>query len=80
MLEKIRKAAAYISERVEMLPKTGIILGTGLGQLVDHIKIVKEIPYGEIPEMPVSTVEGHSGKLIFGYLGEKYVMAMRAMT
>ena len=77
MLEKIRKAAAYISERVEMLPKTGIILGTGLGQLVDHIKIVKEIPYGEIPEMPVSTVEGHSGKLIFGYLGEKYVMAMQ---
>lgn len=60
-----------------MLPKTGIILGTGLGQLVDHIKIVKEIPYGEIPEMPVSTVEGHSGKLIFGYLGEKYVMAMQ---
>lgn len=77
MLEKIRKAAAYISERVEMLPKTGIILGTGLGQLVDHIKIVKEIPYGEIPEMPVSTVEGHSGELIFGYLGEKYVMAMQ---
>lgn len=77
MLEKIKKAAAYISERVEKLPKTGIILGTGLGQLVEHIDIVKEIPYAEIPEMPVSTVEGHSGKLIFGYLGEKYVMAMQ---
>lgn len=77
MLEKIKNAAAYISGKVEKLPTTGIILGTGLGQLVDHIRIVKEIPYSEIPDMPVSTVEGHSGKLIFGYLGEKYVMAMQ---
>ncbi|MCM1005138.1 MAG: purine-nucleoside phosphorylase [Prevotella sp.] len=77
MLQKIENAAAYISSRVEKLPKIGIILGTGLGQLVDHIKIVAEIPYKEIPDMPVSTVEGHSGKLIFGYLGEKYVMAMQ---
>lgn len=77
MLKKIETAAAYISSRVEKLPKIGIILGTGLGQLVDHIKVVAEIPYQEIPEMPVSTVEGHSGKLIFGYLGEKYVMAMQ---
>lgn len=77
MLEKIKKAANYIRERVEKLPETGIILGTGLGQLVEHIDVVKEIPYAEIPEMPVSTVEGHSGKLIFGYLGGKYVMAMQ---
>lgn len=77
MLEKIKTAAAYISDNVEKLPVTGIILGTGLGQLVEHIDIVKEIPYSEIPGMPVSTVEGHSGKLIFGYLGEKYVMAMQ---
>lgn len=77
MLEKIKNAAAYISGLVEKLPSTGIILGTGLGQLVDHIRIVKEIPYAEIPDMPVSTVEGHSGKLIFGYLGDKYVMAMQ---
>lgn len=77
MLNKIENAAAYISSKVEKLPDTGIILGTGLGQLVDHIKVVAEIPYKDIPEMPVSTVEGHSGKLIFGYLGEKYVMAMQ---
>jgi len=77
MLEKIKNAAAYISGLVEKLPSTGIILGTGLGQLVDHIRIAKEIPYAEIPDMPVSTVEGHSGKLIFGYLGDKYVMAMQ---
>ena len=77
MLNKIENAAAYISSKVEKLPNIGIILGTGLGQLVDHIKVVTEIPYKDIPDMPVSTVEGHSGKLIFGYLGEKYVMAMQ---
>lgn len=77
MLEQIKTAADFISTNVKELPKVGIILGTGLGQLVEHIRIVKEIPYAEIPEMPVSTVEGHSGKLIFGYLGEKYVMAMQ---
>ncbi len=77
MLEKIRQTAQFISSQVAELPKTGIILGTGLGQLVDHIRIIKEIPYNEIPNMPVSTVEGHSGKLIFGYLGERYVVAMQ---
>lgn len=77
MLEKIRQTAEYIRTQVEILPDLGIILGTGLGQLVDHIKIVKEIPYETIPNMPVSTVEGHSGKLIFGYLGEKYIVAMQ---
>lgn len=77
MLEKIKQTADYIKSQVELLPHLGIILGTGLGQLVDHIKIVKEIPYEFIPNMPVSTVEGHSGKLIFGYLGDKYIVAMQ---
>lgn len=60
-----------------MLPKTAIILGTGLGELVNHIDISTEIPYGEIPNFPISTVEGHSGKLIFGKLGQKQIMAMQ---
>jgi purine-nucleoside phosphorylase len=58
-------------------PETGIILGTGLGGLVKEIKIQHEIPYEEIPDFPVSTVEGHSGKLIFGVLGSKRVVAMQ---
>lgn len=58
-------------------PQTGIILGTGLGGLVKEIKIQHEIPYEEIPDFPVSTVEGHSGKLIFGILGSKRVVAMQ---
>lgn len=77
MLVKIKQAADYIKAQVAELPKVGIILGTGLGELVNHIDIAKEIPYSEIPEMPVSTVEGHSGKLIFGNLGGRYVMAMQ---
>lgn len=77
MLQKIKETADYIRNAVNQLPDTGIILGTGLGELVNHIKITKEIEYTEIPNFPVSTVEGHSGKLIFGYLGEKYVVAMQ---
>jgi len=58
-------------------PKTAIILGTGLGQLASEITDKIEIPYTEIPNFPVSTVEGHSGKLIFGKLGGIDIMAMQ---
>jgi purine-nucleoside phosphorylase len=77
MLTKIKETAQYIRERVDQLPKTAIILGTGLGALVDHIDDKQYIPYSEIPNFPVSTVEGHSGNLIFGTLGGKRVMAMQ---
>ena len=58
-------------------PQTAIILGTGLGQLASEIADTYELPYSEIPNFPVSTVEGHSGKLIFGRLGGKDIMAMQ---
>ena len=58
-------------------PKTAIVLGTGLGQLASEITDTYEFPYSEIPNFPVSTVEGHSGKLIFGRLGGKDIMAMQ---
>lgn len=77
MLEKIAQTADYIKARVKTLPKTAIILGTGLGELVNHIDIATVIPYSEIPNFPISTVEGHSGKLIFGKLGNKNIMAMQ---
>ncbi len=77
MLEQIKQTADYIRARVENLPDTAIILGTGLGALVDHIEDKKYIPYSEIPNFPVSTVEGHSGNLIFGRLGSRPVMAMQ---
>ncbi|MDD2961339.1 MAG: purine-nucleoside phosphorylase [Muribaculaceae bacterium] len=77
MLEKIKETAAYIQSRISDMPKTAIILGTGLGELVNHIENQTVISYEEIPNFPVSTVEGHSGKLIFGQLGNKRIMAMQ---
>lgn len=77
MLEKINQTADYLRSQVNVIPETAIILGTGLGALVDHITDKKYIPYTEIPNFPVSTVEGHSGNLIFGKLGDKPVMAMQ---
>ncbi|MDE6272219.1 MAG: purine-nucleoside phosphorylase [Muribaculaceae bacterium] len=77
MLETIRQTAAYIKDQVGETPELAIILGTGLGDLANQIEIKKELDYKEIPNFPVSTVEGHSGKLIFGNLGGKYVMAMK---
>ncbi len=77
MLEKIHQTADFLKALLPELPETGIILGSGLGDLVNDIEIVKEIPYAGIPNFPLSTVEGHSGKLIFGYLAGKYVVAMQ---
>jgi purine-nucleoside phosphorylase len=77
MLEQIKSTAAFIQNKVSFTPEIGIILGTGLGGLVNEINIKHTIPYEEIPNFPVSTVEGHSGKLIFGELGGKNVIAMQ---
>lgn len=77
MLGQIKQTADYIKNLVPEIPDTAIILGTGLGALVDHIDEKQYIPYAEIPNFPVSTVEGHSGNLIFGKLGNKNVMAMQ---
>lgn len=77
MLEKIRETAEYLKSKMTTSPNTAIILGTGLGSLVNEITEKYEIEYSQIPNFPVSTVEGHSGKLIFGKLGGKDIMAMQ---
>lgn len=77
MLQQIQQTADFLRAQVSEMPTTAIILGTGLGNLVDHIEDKKFIPYSTIPNFPVSTVEGHSGNLIFGTLGGKRVMAMQ---
>jgi len=77
MLETIKQTADYLNSRIGEIPNTAIILGTGLGELVHEIEDKNEIPYTEIPNFPVSTVEGHSGKLIVGTLGGKKVLAMQ---
>lgn len=76
-LQKIQETGEFISSKVGKLPKIAVILGTGLGDLVNHIEITNQLDYHDIPNFPVSTVEGHSGKLIFGNLGGKYIMAMQ---
>lgn len=77
MIEAIKESAGFIRNEIGAMPDTAIILGSGLGDLVNHIDDKKEIEYKNIPNFPVSTVEGHAGKLIFGNLGGKYVMAMQ---
>jgi len=77
MLEKIESTVSFIQSKVDESPEVGIILGTGLGGLVNDIEISHSIAYEEIPNFPVSTVEGHSGRLIFGKLGGKQIVAMQ---
>ena len=77
MLTQFKESASFIQSKTSVQPTIGIILGTGLGGLVKEIKVIDEIDYKDIPHFPVSTVESHSGKLIFGELGGKKVVAMQ---
>lgn len=77
MKEKIKETADYLRGKVKEVPTTAIILGTGLGALVDAIEEKQYFPYTELPNFPVSTVEGHSGNLIFGKLNGVPVIAMQ---
>ncbi|MCW3785510.1 purine-nucleoside phosphorylase [Plebeiibacterium sediminum] len=77
MLSKINETADFIVKKSNTKAKIGIILGTGLGGLVEEIDIKFTLDYNVIPNFPVSTVEGHHGRLIFGILGGKEVVAMQ---
>lgn len=77
MLTLIEETLTYLKKHITTSPETAIILGTGLGNLVNDIEVELEIPYDRIPHFPVSTVEGHSGKFILGKLGGKEILAMQ---
>jgi purine-nucleoside phosphorylase len=78
MLENIQQTTSYIKKRIgDFEPEIGIILGTGLGGLVTEIEVEKKLMYANIPDFPISTLEFHSGKLIFGMLKGKKVVAMQ---
>ena len=77
MFEKIKSTAQFLKDQTNFIPEVGIILGSGLGGLVKSIEVKYKFDYSEVPNFPVSTVEGHDGKLIFGILGGKNVMAMQ---
>ncbi len=74
--EKSLETAEFISSKIESKPEYAIVLGSGLGSLVEDIDVILEIPYKEIPNFPVSTVKGHKGSLIYGILNGKKVLAM----
>ncbi len=77
MLEKIKATASFIKNRFNTKADIGIILGTGLGGLVKEIEIIDFIPYEEIPDFPVSTVDGHLGRLIYAKMGEREIIVMQ---
>jgi purine-nucleoside phosphorylase len=77
LLKKIEETLDVIRKRTKDSYSVGIILGTGLGGLVKEIKIEHEIDYADLPHFPLSTVESHKGKLIFGIIGDKKVVAMQ---
>jgi purine-nucleoside phosphorylase len=77
MVEILESYRYLLTKIGDFKPEVGIVLGTGLGALVDNIEILVEIPYGSIPHFPLSTVEAHKGRLIFGSLNGKKVVCMQ---
>lgn len=73
----LNEAVTYIKSQISFTPEIGIILGTGLGSLVDGIEMIGTVDYDKIPHFPVSTVESHAGQLLFGNLSGKPVVCMR---
>jgi len=77
MLKKIKQTAEFLKTKSGWEPEVAIILGSGLGGLANAIQKVFEIPYSEIPNFPVSTVQGHGSKMTMGFLGGKKVVALQ---
>jgi len=77
MFEKVQETVNYIKSKTNFSPEFGVILGSGLGGFTEDIEIEFTLPYNEIPNFPISTVEGHKGALVFGTIGNKKVVAMQ---
>ena len=76
LLSQLDETVRFLKGRYPNSPSVGIVLGTGLGNFVDEVEVEKEVDYSDIPNFPISTVEGHRGKLVFGRLGGKHVVIM----
>lgn len=76
ILQQAEETVQYLQQQYAGKPTVGIVLGSGLGNFSEQIEVEKEVPYGDIPNFPVSTVQGHKGKLVFGKLAGKTVIAM----
>lgn len=76
MVQTIYDTVSFLQKHLTAKPSVGIVLGSGLGNFAQTIEVEQEFPYSQIPNFPVSTVEGHSGKILFGKIEGKYVIAM----
>lgn len=77
MWDKVQQTVEYIKAKTQFTPEYGVVLGSGLGGFADDITVEYSLPYGDIPNFPVSTVQGHKGALLFGTIGNKKVVAMQ---
>ena len=77
MWEQVQKTVSFIKEKINFTPEYGVILGSGLGSFTEEMKVEYTLPYNEILNFPVSTVQGHKGALVFGTIGTKKVVAMQ---
>jgi purine-nucleoside phosphorylase len=76
LLQQLNETTEFLKKQYPNKPSIGVVLGSGLGNFADEIEVEKEVPYSEIPHFPVSTVEGHKSKLVFGKLSGKTVVIM----
>lgn len=76
-MKKLNETLSFLKQCCDLKPESGLVLGSGLGSLIDNIDIIKEIKYSEIPNFPVSTVKGHSGKLIFAKIKNHNIVALQ---
>ncbi|MFV5692359.1 purine-nucleoside phosphorylase [Flavobacterium sp. LT1R49] len=77
MWEQVQETVSFIKGKIDFTPEYGVILGSGLGSFTDEMKVEFTLPYNEIPNFPISTVQGHKGALVFGTIGDKQVVAMQ---
>ncbi len=75
-MKQLKESVIFLQKQYKHAPQAGIVLGSGLGNFTEEIEVEKEVAYGDIPNFPVSTVEGHKGRLVFGKLSGKTVVAM----
>ncbi len=76
VMVQLQETIDFIRSKYQLKPSIGVVLGSGLGGFIDYVDVEHEIAYSEIPHFPVSTVEGHSGKLILGKIGDKHIVIM----
>ena len=77
LYEKVQESVEYLKGKFTRMPEIGIVLGSGLGALVDEFESKEEILYSDIPNFPLVSVEGHKGSLLLGNIGKKTVLAMQ---